>query len=202
MKIKALASVAAGMLTLGLAANANATVLSFGITSTGTTTVDTGNITAATATKTLSGSQVVTSGSISDPGGQSGITDGASVIFSTLTLNTTNGAFFFTVSVGDLVFTFTSVSQVAITPTGVSTPGSLSEQFNGTVTTDLSVDQLYIGQTVSLSEACTQVSATAPLSCSESTITPGLPVTTPEPATLGILGLGLAGLGFARRRKH
>jgi len=200
MKTKILAAAAAGILFLGLATGASATVLSFGINNSGATTLTpAGDIQAGTTQKTLSGTQTVAG--ISDVGGESGLANGDTLTFSTLTLNTTDGLFAFTISGGNLVFSFTSISQVVIHPTLVDFAGSISEQFNGTVTGDTSVDQLYLGQTVSISETCTQTGPGATITCSESLITPGLPVNTPEPATLTILGLGLAGLGVMRRRR-
>jgi hypothetical protein len=139
----------------------------------------------------------------SDPGAAAaaGVAAMGAVTFSTLSLPTVNGSFLFTMDVGNLTITFTSISQVHITPTGSMVAGLISQQFNGTVTGDSSMGQLFLGQTASLSETCTQTSLQASVSCTESFSTPGLPIDVPEPATLTFVGLGMAGLGLIGRRR-
>lgn len=166
---------------------------------TGTLSVDTGNITAATATKTIPTDEKI--GQVTATGAGEGIAVGTPVTLSTYTLNTTNGPFDLTAIVGDLTLTFTSISGVLIVPSTPTSQGSISEQFNGSVTGDTGTG-VFLGQTTSWSETCTQTSSGALLSCSESVITPGLPTSTPEPMSLALLGIGVLDLGVARRWRH
>lgn len=193
-------AVGTGALLFALSAGgAHATLLSFNITGSGTYTVDTGDITAATTSKTIPATEVING--IVDAGGTSGLSGGDLATFSTLTLDTVVGPFAFTLTTGDLIFSFTSVSSVLIVPTGTTTQGSISQQFHGTVTGDTTSGSAFLGQSVSLSETCTQTGTGAAISCSESLRTPGLPTTVPEPATAALFGLGLLGLGVFRRKR-
>lgn len=180
-----------------------ATLLSFGITGVGSYTVNTGNITAATATKTLPGITLASGTTTPAAFAAAGLSDGLLLTFSTLTFNTSLVPFApFTLTAGLLTFTFTNMTNVAIVPSGATSNGSISQQFNGTVTGDASVGTLFLGQTASISETCTQTSIGASITCSDSLITPGLPTQVPEPTTIALLGAALAGLGAIRRRRQ
>ena len=198
-KLLALAGIAAAF--VATSASASPITLSFNVTGFGSYSVDTGDIAAGTTKKTIPADERV--GSTTDPIALAlaGITLGDSAVFSTLTFDTTNGLFLFTMKVGNLTFTFTSITQVAITPSGANTTGSINQQFNGSVTGDTGVGTPFLGQTASLSEACTQTKSGASIACSDSVITPGLPLFTPEPMPLALLGIGLAGLAFTRRKQ-
>jgi hypothetical protein len=162
-----------------------------------------GDIAANTTQKILPSMELIsevlsTSGDVAT----SGISVGDDVTFSSLVLDTTVGSDEFTVSVGNLTFTFTAVASSHIVPTGLASEGSISEQFDGTVTGATGLASIFLGQDVSLSEACTQSGAIATINCSESVVAPGLPVSSPEPASLALLGVGVFGLGLLGRRQR
>jgi hypothetical protein len=197
-------AIAALLTTAAIGSPASADpLLSFGIAGVGTFTVNTGDITAATTTKTIPGTEEVSGTTTLTTFTEAGLTNGGAVTFSTLTFNTTNGPDAFTMVAGDLTFSFTDVTLADIVPSGPGTRGSISEQFNGSVTGDTSGFG-FLNQTASLSETCTQSGVGSSITCSESVRTPGLPPTgVPEPASLTFFGsalIGLFGLGWLRRR--
>ena len=125
---KLIAGTAAALILATGGASATPTVLSFGFNGIGTYTVNTGNITAATATKTIPSSELVNTISTPVSAALAGIVltpTPTPLTFSSLTLSTVNGPTSLTVTVGNLTFTFTSVSGAAIIPTTLTTEAPL-----------------------------------------------------------------------------
>jgi hypothetical protein len=200
--MKSLTRLLAAIVMAGAMNCASATLLSFAITGVGSYTLNTGDITALTTLKTLPATELV--GGTTTPVSfvQAGLVTGAPVVFSTLILHTFLGPDTFTISAGFLTLSFSDVVFALIHPTGGPTdPGSISLQFSGLVTGDASIGTLFLNQTVTLSQTCTQTQQGAAISCSESVQTPGVQRQAPEPISVALLGIGLAALGFARRRK-
>jgi len=204
--MKSLGKLLAAIVMVGTMGSASATLLSFGINLSGGVTLNpAGDIQAGTTQKTIN-----PNGTTSSCTGDAGACVAAAIpagggtpgVFSVSVLPTTVVAISpFTVSTGNIVATFTNISQATIVPTSATVAGSISLKFNGTITGGSGPASIFIGQTVSLSETCTQTGLGAVITCSESVITSGPPQQTPEPMSLALVGVGLLALGFTRRRK-
>jgi len=204
--MKSLSKLLVAIVMIGTMGSASATLLSFGINLSGSVTLTpAGDIQAGTTTKTINPAGT-TSSCTGDAGAcvAAGIPTGGGTpaTFSVSVLPTKIVAMApFTVSTGNIVATFTNISQSTIVATTATVAGSISLQFNGTITGGSGPASIFLGQTISLSETCTQTGPGAVITCSESLRTPGLPQQTPEPMSLALVGVGLLALGFTHRRK-
>lgn len=175
-------------------------VMSFGIVGVGSYTVDTVDITASTSITNVPGAGFEFVGGTLGANATAGIFTGGPVTFSSYAFGITGSSFAsFDVMVGNLTFRFPVLSSIAIVPSGVSSNGSISVQYNGSVFADSGAGSPFLNQSATLSQTCTQTSIGASITCSESVQTPGV---VPEPSSIALFGISVAALGMLRRRRQ
>ena len=209
-----------GLLVFGIAATLGAGQAlaaidpngSFGFIGIGNITVDTGDITNATASKTLPATEIVNtvSPTFNSSPNNLGIVAGAPVTLGYLVLpiphplNTLTPIAPLTVMVpsagtaGTLTFTFTDTITKSLTSTGATTAGGFVVGYAGTLTGDTS-GTFNLGIAATLSESCSQSQTGAVINCSETIAVPSS-LTVPEPGSLLLLGSGLLAAAIAGRR--
>jgi PEP-CTERM motif len=208
---------AAGLVASMISGQAYATTAGTGgftVSFTGGSTVNTGNITAATATKTITGpfptsmpsgnlgvnGNATYNGSATGPVGP--ITVLGPTVTPTLTITVPSS-----VSGGNLTFSFNTANLISpIVPTGAATSGLIGTMFTGNLTNDsggvFTTGALGSSTAVAtLSQSCSQANTAAPVICSDSVSLTTTVTGTPEPTSLALLGSALIGFGWMRRRR-
>src|ERR1700721_3027924 len=64
--------------------------------------------------------------------------------------------------------TLSTATKIATTSSSLNPPGSISEEFQGSVTQDTSVGHIFLGQSATISETCTQPPTGSSITCSDS----------------------------------